>query len=721
MAIGVRGSLSLHPLLRTWKAAGLRLARQWRAGLQGLLARPRSLERLLLFTIAGIVVFSIVAIALTSLGLLRDQASAQALARVRAAAHAARYEIRRVGEDTVTSARLLASRPTLGRLVQGSDALQLQLFLRRFCETAGFDACALFRESDLVAAAGVRVEWAQALDAAAEQGNGFMIASRDRGPLGAVADVPGLPGGRVMTIRRLDDRLAAELTRQVGVEIRLLPVTAWLEAVDPAFRDVHSLALATGDIAVAPIPALGQYAASLPLFASTGEAVLLIEARLSAEQVAGAVGSLIRRLAVVAILLAAVALFASLLLARRIGAPIQTLARSAERLGQGDFSSSIPAQGTQEVEALARTMEDMRRNLMDLTATLRNREAEAQAVLQGVVEGVYAVDADRRIRYLNPQAAKMLGAPAESLIGRFCGDVLKPQPVDGRRPCDFRCPIYTARDDGKAQATEYLQASGEPRTVVITSAAPTAGLQVQVMRDETELEAVRRARDSVLANISHEFRTPLSAQLASLELMLDGLDGMPRERLGELLESLQRGTLRLTRLIDNLLESVRIESGQLGIRHQPVSLAQVVEDAEMLMSGLLTQRRQALRVAIPADLPVITGDAPRLTQVVTNLLANANKYGPEDSEIAVGATRRGESVELWVEDAGPGAPELEGSSIFERFYRAADREPDPRGLGLGLWIVKSIVERHGGEVSAARTPAGTTRFTVRLPIVAVAA
>ena len=108
-----------------------------------------------------------------------------------------------------------------------------------------------------------------------------------------------------------------------------------------------------------------------------------------------------------------------------------------------------------------------------------------------------------------------------------------------------------------------------PRTVVITSAAPVGGLQVQVMRDETELEAVRRARDSVLANISHEFRTPLSAQLASVELLLDGLDGMPRERLGELLQSLQRGTLRLTRLIDNLLESVRIESGQLGIRHQP--------------------------------------------------------------------------------------------------------------------------------------------------------
>jgi signal transduction histidine kinase len=716
MALRDRGTLSLHPLLRKVKAAALRLAKQVKGGLQRLVARPRSLERLLLFSIAGTVLLSILAIALASLGLLRDQAQDQALARVGAAAHAARYEVRRVGEDTVTAARLLASRPTLARLVQEGNVLQLQLFLRRFCDTAMLDGCSLILDTREVAAAGVPIPVPQALEAAAEQGEGFMIASRQRGPIGAIAAIPGLPGGSVMAIRRLGEPLAAELTQQVGVEIRLLPVTAWLEAVDPAFRDVHSLALATGDIAVAPIPARGEYAASLPVFASTGEAVLLIEARLPAAQVTDAFSSFVRRLALVAVLLAGVALLVSLLLARRIGAPIQALANSASRLGQGDFSSSIPAQGTQEVEALARTMDDMRRNLLDLTTTLRQSEAQAQAVLQGIVEGVYAVDADRRIRYLNPQAAKMLGAPADELIGKFCGDVLKPRDVGGRRPCDFSCPIYTARDDGKAQATEYLQASGEPRTMVITSAAPAGGLQVQVLRDETELEAVRRARDTVLANISHEFRTPLSAQLASLELMLDGLEQMPRERLGELLQSLQRGTLRLTRLIDNLLECVRIESGQLGIRRQPVSLAQVVEDAEDLMAGLLTQRRQVLRVAIPDDLPVVTGDGPRLTQVVTNLLANANKYGPEDSEIAIGAMQRGEAVEFWVEDAGPGAPELEGSSIFERFYRAADREPDPRGLGLGLWIVKSIVERHGGAVGAARTPAQRTRFTVTLPI-----
>jgi K+-sensing histidine kinase KdpD len=360
----------------------------------------------------------------------------------------------------------------------------------------------------------------------------------------------------------------------------------------------------------------------------------------------------------------------------------------------------------------------MRRNLIDLTATLRRREAEAQALLAGVVEGVFAVDAQRNVRYLNPQAARMLGVEPTAAVGRFCGDVLRPCGASGQRPCESACPIIAARQSGRAQATEILATdSGSQRTVVITSAGLVDGMQVQVMRDETELEAVRRARDSILANISHEFRTPLAAQQASIELLRDGLADMPREKLEELVDSLQRGTLRLTRLIDNLLESVRIESGQLGIRRQPAELAQVVEDAQELIAGLLTQRRQTLRVELPADLPTLQADAQRLTQVVTNLLANANKFAPDGSEIVIGATARsGSELDFWIEDAGPGVPSGDGGSIFARFYRSADQEPEPRGLGLGLWIVKSIVDRHGGRIGVERTAAGRTRFTVTLPM-----
>jgi len=190
---------------------------------------------------------------------------------------------------------------------------------------------------------------------------------------------------------------------------------------------------------------------------------------------------------------------------------------------------------------------------------------------------------------------------------------------------------------------------------------------------------------------------------------------MTPEQRKELVLSLERGGLRLTRLIDNLLESVRIESGQLGIRHQSVGIQEIVEDADALIGALLKQRRQTLELDLPEDLPRVDGDAPRLTQVFVKLLANASKFAPEDSTVRVGATSGERTVTVWVEDEGPGVPEIESGSVFERFYRGPDQEPEPGGLGLGLWIVKSIINRHEGSIHAERTD-NRTRFVVELPM-----
>jgi signal transduction histidine kinase len=218
----------------------------------------------------------------------------------------------------------------------------------------------------------------------------------------------------------------------------------------------------------------------------------------------------------------------------------------------------------------------------------------------------------------------------------------------------------------------------------------------------------------VLANISHEFRTPLAAQLASIELLRDGMSEMNDAQRNDLVASLERGTHRLTRLIDNLLESVRIEAGQLAIRRQSLTLSEVIEDARQMLGSLFDLRRQTLEVNVPDDLPWLDGDALRLTQVFVNLLANANKYAPEGSVIRVGAQATDSNIVAWVEDEGPGVSEA-GGSIFDRFSRGKAEEPEPGGLGLGLWIVKSIVERHGGSVRAERTADERTRFTVALP------
>ncbi|HEY4589874.1 MAG TPA: ATP-binding protein, partial [Thermoanaerobaculia bacterium] len=378
-----------------------------------------------------------------------------------------------------------------------------------------------------------------------------------------------------------------------------------------------------------------------------------------------------------------------------------------------------------ELGTLAATMEEMRRRLLRLTSELRRRQAEGEAILTGISEGVFSVDRDRRIRYLNPQAAALLGVEPREAVGRFCGDVLNPRGKDGTRPCDESCPIVHARFRGGATATEHLlRPDGTRRAVVIASSPPAEDQQFQVMRDETDVEAARRQRDAVLANISHEFRTPLSAQLASIELLRERLLQDPAGRdpqTHDLVLSLERGSLRLTQLIDNLLESVRIESGQDSIRSRPVALDEVVEEAVEMTAPLLAQRGQEVEVDLPYPLPEVRGDAPRLTQVFVNLLANANKFAPPGSVVRVGGAVEGARIALWVEDEGPGLPDgAAAGPLFDRFVRGAGEgeEPETAGMGLGLWIVRSIVERHGGAVEAGPGAAGRgTRMRILLPIV----
>ena len=666
-----------------------------------------------------IVLLVVGGISISAIGSLRDLADQQGQSRVQLAGAMAREDLRRFGEDALTQAKTVAERPTLQRLMADRQVSAIGPYLRRSCNSDTIAACAVFEGKTLVAQAGVPLPWAEIAETSDEQGERFLAVPTgiDSAVLGASAQVGGATGRRLYVARLMDDKLAHLLTERVGLDIRLINYRTFVEGkqVDD-FTRLHSAGLSDGRTAVARIEPADLYAASFPVFASTGEAVALLEARLQTSDIDQSVGTLVRRLLATAIVLAALAVLAGVVLGKQVTGPVATLTEAAERLGHGDFSTSIPVAGTKEVGKLARTMEDMRNNLVNLTSALRRREAEAQAVLGGIVEGVYAVDKLRVIRYLNPQAARLLGVQAHEAIGRFCGDVLKPCLENGTRPCETRCPIVQARTDGSAQATERLNLrEGFPRTTVITSAAPVEDLQVQVIRDETELEGVRRARDSVLANISHEFRTPLAAQLASIELLRDGMDTMDEEQQKELVLSLERGALRLTRLIDNLLESVRIESGQLGIRHQSVAIVEIVKDADALIGALLKQRRQTLELDIPEDLPRVDGDGPRLTQVFVNLLANASKFAPEDSTVRVGAASSNRTVTVWVEDEGPGFPEIESGSVFERFYRGPDQEPEPGGLGLGLWIVKSIINRHEGSIHAERLN-DRTRFVVELPM-----
>jgi signal transduction histidine kinase/HAMP domain-containing protein len=657
---------------------------------------------------------------IVGLGSLRSLAETEALTRAELAVSAAREGLRQSIEDLLTAGRILGERPALQRLLRGSIRDALPPYLTRYCESAGLDACAIVQDGHVVATSiGVDLGWDLILQAASEQGERFLVTGAgDAAIAGAQAAVADYDGMNVVTIRRMSDRLAQRLTERAGLEVRIVDFSSFKPGEGP-LAVLNSDALSRGEPVAAYIADLDSYCASLPIASASGETIALLQAVLPASRVLSPVARSGRRMWLVAILIAALATGSAVFIGRYSISAVERLTDAARRLGAGDLGASIPVGGGKELTMLGNTMEEMRRNLIDLTGALRRRELQAQAVVGGIIEGVYAVDEQRRIKFLNPQAERLLKVSAAEATGMFCGDVLKPQrDAHGRRPCDHSCPILLARRDGSARALEQVAPTpeGGVRRVVISSAAPVDDLQVQVLRDETELEAVRRTRDTVLANISHEFRTPLAAQLASIELLSDGIGTMSENAQRELVSSLQRGTQRLTWLIDNLLESVRIESGQLAIRHQDVLFDDVIVAARELIEPLIEQRGQRIEVRLDDDVPVIRGDQQRLTQVLVNLLANASKFGPPNSVIEIGAQAAvGDGLMFWVDDSGPGPKDPDDGALFEQFHRSGGEDPDESGLGLGLFIVRSIVERHGGSVSLGRTAEARTRAAVVLP------
>jgi signal transduction histidine kinase len=657
---------------------------------------------------------------------MREFSHAQALARVEATALLARAALENAGNELVVTASLLAERPTLQRLLAADDRVGLREFLSSYAATGELVSLALLRDAEPIALGGERLDPALIERSKRWQPRAWYAVPASDGAglqLAAICPIAGDARGEVLVVERLPLLHAQPSPAGQGIATEFVDLETALHSFEDPRSVVWGLAVDDSMLLVRREAAAASYLAAAPIRDRSDAIVGVVSAALPIEQVDAPRRLLGRRFLRDVVVLTSILLLVAWWVGLRISRGMEELTSAASRIGEGDLESPVPrSEASVELLQLGRVMEEMRRRLLDLTMQLRNEREESESVLHGIADGVFVVDRERRIRYLNPQMATILGVEEGAAMGRFCGDVLRPLPVDGQRPCDGRCPILEARATGSARRAERLpRPGGEERVVLISSSVPsqlqeggTGTRQFQVVRDETDVEASRRLRDNVVATISHEFRTPLSAQLASLEMLRDRVNEAKPQDLQPLLRSMERSTLRLTRLIDNLLESLSIDAGRASLRRQELEVQEICDEAVELTLPLLEQKGQRIRLDLHTPLPRIEGDGVRLVQVLVNLLANANKFAPAEGTVSLGAQTTQHGVLLWVEDDGPGLPWGADARLFERFVRAAGDEPGESGLGLGLWLVKSIVERHGGSVVAKRLPRGT-RIEVELP------
>jgi len=236
-------------------------------------------------------------------------------------------------------------------------------------------------------------------------------------------------------------------------------------------------------------------------------------------------------------------------------------------------------------------------------------------------------------------------------------------------------------------------------------------------RTLAELRQEKALTEHFLASVSHEFRTPLTAVAASVELLLDQVDELSSAELHELLATLHLGVLNLRKLVDNLLESASIESGRFRVRPRPANLGDIIAEAVTTMQPLLDRHGQRLAVDLPATIPGVLADPRRVVQVLVNLLSNASNAQralPDSAgrqiTISAAVVSGGQTVQVLVADHGPGIPSARRTELLHgRRFAAASASADanaPVGFGLGLSVVKAIVAGHGGQLGIDDRPGG---------------
>jgi signal transduction histidine kinase len=340
-----------------------------------------------------------------------------------------------------------------------------------------------------------------------------------------------------------------------------------------------------------------------------------------------------------------------------------------------------------------------------LAAYSRDQEALRREVLEASLAGL---ESPTIVAVLDPAGQAVYSrAPldrAERLLAVGLGEALP----------DWRVAVYAPpgtapRDVVRRQVMMFTSAFAVLLVVLVTGIV----LCWRLIRRETEMAELK---SDFVANVSHDLKTPLSViRMFGETLELGRVTDEGHRR--EYYRVITRESERLSRLIDNVLDFSRIEGGRRRYERVPTAVEPLVRDTLDAFAYPLEQHGFKVEVSVAADLPDVTVDADAVGQALANLIDNAIKYSGRERVIAVDARREGEGVALSVTDHGVGIPPAEHARIFEKFYRLGQSETQGRrGSGVGLALVRHVVEAHGGEVSVQSVPGQGSRFTLWLPL-----
>jgi two-component system phosphate regulon sensor histidine kinase PhoR len=344
-----------------------------------------------------------------------------------------------------------------------------------------------------------------------------------------------------------------------------------------------------------------------------------------------------------------------------------------------------------------------------------DEKRELEQTLQGMLAGVLVVDGEGRVRLMNSAARHIFGIPGDDGTGKPLSQVINDADVH---------ELVRSCLEGNAEASAELSIYSPDERIYQVQTALLRGEDgdisgvVATFNDITELRSVERMKSEFVSTVSHELRTPLTSIKGFVRTLLEDSEGYyDRETQMEFYRIIDTECDRLVRLINDLLNLSRIESGRaLDLVFAEVDVKELAE--RVVDSQRSYTDKHEFEIVVPEDLPAITADRDKIDQVLTNLLSNAIKYSPEGGTITVDARQVGdEKVAVNVTDEGIGIPEEQIGRLFTRFHRVDSRDSRKQyGTGIGLYLVKHLVEAHGGEISVSSKPGEGSTFSMVLPI-----
>ncbi len=425
---------------------------------------------------------------------------------------------------------------------------------------------------------------------------------------------------------------------------------------------------------------------------------------------------------VIGLLVACAAVVTCVLILVRINRLVTRIKAGAARFAAGDLSQPLPVEGPPELAGLAEALNRMARQLDERLGTVISQRNELQGVLASMIEGVLAIDGDERVLSLNQAAAELLDVEVHKALGRpvlelvrnvgfqqFLGQCLaNNKPVQGTLV--LRVPL---QQNGRwVTPDRLLQAQGSP---LHDASGHRLGVLI-VLHDVTELRRLEGVRRDFVANVSHEIKTPVAAIKAAAETLEDTIVGDDEDGL-KFLAIIARQADRLNALMEDLLALARIEqeADQQKIATDAGNVFDVVEAAQAAVQAEADEKNIRITTTCPSQVQVLMS-AHLLERALVNLLANAIKYSPAQTEVRLVVEETEKEVVIAVYDQGPGIEPEHLSRVFERFYRVDKaRSRKVGGTGLGLAIVKHVATAHRGRVGVESVPGKGSVFRIHLP------